>query len=261
MSTTNAHPIPAAIMANFQFDLENVRSLDNVASAARYLHVRDAGGEGLAKWIHKFALQYNDPAAGAIAADLFTDNLTALIAEFHQESLAKFGFLAEADTFSFTGNNAFANAYKRVSGAMRWNADLREIDTVSKCQTFVTKAKKDALDNEQMAQKRKSATLLAERAGHKPGTPEFEQYVDNVMAVDRPTLVAGRGTKQSELDTGEVKDQYATYADTIAEQLRKIAKLDENLVANIQRSIDDKLKAEMQKAVNNFAAAQLQKVG
>lgn len=122
-----------------------------------------------AKWMHRMACRYNDPANPAIAAARF---------RAHAEDLAKFAcshqvpesVRQDPKKMDIKGNGAFAQAVKKLLTAMELGADLLSDDcsTVSKCVKW-SKERKDEIEK---AERERLIHEYLKEQGIDPNSPE-----------------------------------------------------------------------------------------
>lgn len=234
-------------VAPFKFDSAK-SDIENMKQVALYTRARIEGGNGLSEWLHSKAKKYNAPEAGVIAADQFTADVVTMIQEYRMKEFELIGFISDDKTFSLTGSSPFANAYKRIDACMRLGGDLEaEQSSVSACQRFVTAENKRLRETNEAGNKRKQLGLLAIRAGHPEGSPEYLAYIEKGMAANRPTAVANK--PKGEADTEEFKDHWSEVGEQIANQLRELASKNENDAHVQERAITEKLNRMVQAAI------------
>lgn len=122
-----------------------------------------------AKWMHKMASRFNDPANGVVAAASFEAHCQDLVryACSHQvpEEVRQ-----DPNKFKLDGNSGFAQAVKKLIVAMNLGADLLSDDcsTVSKCVKW-SKEKKAEIE---AAEKKRLLLEHLKAKGIDPESPE-----------------------------------------------------------------------------------------
>lgn len=250
---TNVNKDPNTVFLDpFKFNMDKVDSLDNFATCYRYLRTREVGGQGLSEWMHAFAVKHNFDAEG------FKVAIQDLCIQFNTNALTEYGLIVKEDVFKLTGNNAFANNFKRIHGAMELGADLtnaEEAGTVSKCAKYTKEKAAELRKTEAAAIRRKQLTSLAIAAGLKEGTPEFDQYIDNGMAQSRPQAVPTTSKTPGEDNSAEVKDYWAQKGEELSNIFRDLEQYDPEHCTELK----NELRSIMDRA-RNFKMAALEAI-
>lgn len=204
-----------------QFDFtSDATDIQKLTTAVVFMRTDREAGAGLAGWVHKMALPFNDPKRGALASKNFTTYVEKLVEEFISKQKELLGWeLEDKDikSLKLEGNSALAGAFKKVRGAMREGGDLITLDTASKCQSYVTKVNKEAREQQQSTKLRDQATELArdeaEKMGLEEGTDAFDQFVTKRVN----EIVAPKGLDDNEDDHGDsrTKDEIDMAIDAI----------------------------------------------
>jgi len=213
-------------------NIVNAFTLDDVVDIkvgliriARHAVATREAQSGIGGFVHRQAMQFNNPAAGVVSSKQFENWLIKNIDEVlvSDEIKQMTGF--QSSDLKLTGKNPLSSAFRKIKATMAFGGDLSVLDTISKCQRFNSdEAKKK--DDQQVAQQAREeivAGLLAK--GIDPTSPQGKQMIEDEMSL---LFSVHNGSKSTKKDDTEADDKWDTLGKEFAEALRQLAEGETN---------------------------------
>lgn len=255
-------------MPDVKYVWDQKTDLEFMRTYLQFSNEQKVAGDNVSIRVHKMALAFNDPARPKVASMAFKRYVADLVDQLKTTEktidTTVFGFKKGDDDIK--GNGAFANAFKRVFGAMWYGADLRIEATVTACQKYARE--KAAEENK----KREKDQLHEELSLSLAASPEWIGKDTSAGGKDEAEFrraVNTELTKQYErsakvrADDGDDQpdDVFAAMAKNIADLARQFGATDYQTAVDMLRALETRFEEKVSAMVKDSAASELSRTG